>query len=101
MRSILIIGLTSFGLLGACAEKQLVESGISARPSRAAVLDGYKRECISEYGFNKEGSDLLASCVQSKDQYSNSQAGKKYKLTKDTFERFNETFNKGSYIFKS
>ena len=101
MRSILIIGLTSFGLLGACAEKQLVENGISVSSSRAAVLDGYKQDCINEYGFNKEGSDLLALCVQSKDQSSKPQAGKRHKLNSDFFENFNKTFNKGSYTFKS
>ena len=101
MRSILIIGLTSFGLLGACAEKQLVENGTSVRPSRAVVLDGYKQDCINEYGFNKEGSDLLASCVQSKDQSSKPQAGKRYKLNSDFFENFNKTLSKGSYTFKS
>ena len=101
MRSILIIGLTSFGLLGACAEKQLVENGTSVRPSRAVVLDGYKQDCINEYGFNKEGSDLLASCVQSKDQSSKPQAGKRHKLNSDFFENFNKNLSKGSYTFKS
>ena len=101
MRSILIIGLTSYGLLSGCAEKQLVESSISVSSSRAAVLDGYKQDCINEYGFNKEGGDLLASCVQSKDQTSKPQAGKKQKLKSDFFENFNKILNKGSYTFKS
>ena len=101
MRSILIIGLTSFGLLGACAEKQLVENGTSVRPSRAVVLDGYKQDCINEYGFNKEGSDLLASCVQSKDQSSKPRTGTWIKPDSDFFENFNKTFRKGSYTFKS
>ena len=101
MRSILIIGLTSFGLLGACAEKQMVANDTSVRPSRAVVLDGYKQDCINEYGFKKEGSDLLALCVQSKDQSSKPQAGKRYKSNSDFFENFNKTFSKGSYTFKS
>ena len=101
MRSILIIGLTIFGFLGACAEKQLVENDTSVIPSRAAVLDGYKQDCINEYGYNKEGSDLLASCVQSKDQSSKPQAGKRHKLNSDFFEKFNKNFSKGSYTFKS
>ena len=101
MRSVLIIGLTGFGLLGACAEKQRFEGNISTRPSRSAVLDGYKQQCINEYGFNKEGSDLLASCVQAKDQSSKPQTIKGHKLTRDSFEKFNEIFNKGSHTFKS
>ena len=101
MRSILIIGLTSFGLLGACAEKQLVKNDASVKSSRAAVLDGFKQDCINEYGFNKEGSDLLALCVQSKDQSSKPQARKRHKLNSEFFENFNKTFTKGSYTFKS
>ena len=105
MRSILIIGLTSFGLLGACAEKYPVERAISAGLSRTDVLDVYKQECINEYGFNKKGSDLLASCVQSKDQFSKQKAVKRHTLSNDFFENLNEnfteTFNKGSYTFKS
>ena len=73
----------------------------SAGLSRTDVLDVYKQECINEYGFNKEGSDLLASCVQSKDQSSTPQAGKIRKLNTDFFENFNKTLRKGSYTFKS
>ena len=101
MRSILIIGLTSFGLLGACAEKQPVESSISTTPSRTEVLAGFKQECINEYGFNKEGSDLLALCIQSKDQSSKPRTGTWFKPDSDFFENFNKTFRKGSYTFKS
>ena len=101
MRSILIIGLASLGLLGACAEKQLVENGTSVRPSRAVVLDGYKQDCINEYGFNKEGSDLLALCIQSKDQSSKPRTETWIKPDSDFFENFNKTFRKGSYTFKS
>ena len=101
MRLILIIGLASFCLLGACSKKQMFESGSSINSSRTAILAGFKQDCIVEYGFNKEGSDLLASCVQSKDQSSKPQAGKRYKLNSDFFENFNKTLSKGSYTFKS
>ena len=42
----------------------------TAQKLRSDVLDGYKNDCISEYGFHKEGGDLLAACIQSKDQNS-------------------------------
>ena len=101
MRSILFIGLTSFSLLAGCTVKQPVVSSITASNSRAAVLDGYKKACMNDYGYTDEGSDLLASCIQSKDQASKPQSEKKYKLNDDSFEKFNEILRKGSYTFKS
>lgn len=68
MRLILVLGLTSVSLLAGCAENQPVVEDISTQKSRASVLDTYKNECINEYGFSKQGSDLLAACIQSKDQ---------------------------------
>ena len=56
---------------------------------------------MNDYGYTDEGSDLLASCIQSKDQDSKLQSERKYKLNDDSFEKFNEILTKGSYTFKS
>lgn len=56
---------------------------------------------MNDYGYRDEGSDLLASCIQSKDQALKPQSEKKYKLNDDSFEKFNEILRKGSYTFKS
>ena len=101
MRSILFISLMSFSLLVGCAAKPPAYNSITVSNSRAAVLDGYKKECMNDYGYRDEGSDLLASCIQSKDQDSKPQSGKRYKLNDGSFEKFNEIIKKGSYTFKS
>ncbi len=101
MRSILFIGLTSFSLLAGCTVKQPADNSITSSNSRAAVLDGYKKVCMADYGYRDEGSDLLASCIQSKDQDPKPGSGKRYKLNDCSFEKFNEIIKKGSYTFKS
>tara|TARA_B100000787_G_scaffold167590_1_gene154658 strand:- start:369 stop:779 length:411 start_codon:yes stop_codon:yes gene_type:complete len=101
MRSILFISLMSFSLLVGCAAKPPAYNSITVSNSRAAVLDGYKKECMNDYGYKNEGSDLLASCIQSKDQASKLQSGKKIILNGDFSEKFNEILNEGSYTFKS
>ena len=101
MRSILFISLMSFSLLVGCAAKPPAYNSITVSNSRAAVLDGYKKECMNDYGYKNEGSDLLASCIQSKDQSSKPRTGTWIKPDSDFFENFNKTFRKGSYTFKS
>ena len=56
---------------------------------------------MADYGYRDEGSDLLASCIQSKDQDPKPGSGKRYKLNDGSFEKFNEIIKKGSYTFKS
>ena len=101
MRLILIIGLVTVSLSAGCAQKQLTGSSITAQKARTAVLDGYRNDCINEYGYNKEGSDLLAACVQSKDVSLKPKVKKSGSTGNDFSERFNKILSKGSYTFKS
>ena len=83
MRAVLIIGLVGVVSLAGCSKNRQVNNTLKRPPSsiekpveptvssqdmRSAELAGYRNDCINEYGFNKNGSDLLAACIQSKDE---------------------------------
>jgi len=92
MRAVLIIGLMGVVSLAGCSKnKQVnntlkrppssivkpVEPTVSSQDTRSAELAGYKYDCINEYGFNKNGGDALAACIQSKDEQKSKSKRKK------------------------
>ena len=107
MRAVLIMGLVGVISLAGCSksrpvEKTPVEPTVSSQDMRSAELAGYRNDCINEYGFDKNGGDPLAACIQSKDE--------KKKKRKKTYGKFvipgdlsnlSETLGAGSYTFKN
>jgi hypothetical protein len=107
MRAVLIMGLVGVISLAGCSksrpiEKKPVEPTVSSQDMRSAELAGYRNDCINEYGFDKNGGDPLAACIQSKDE-----TKKKRKKTYGKFvipgdlSNLSKTLGAGSYTFKN